>query len=72
MGRGATASPQQEESHLLEQCWDLDRAVAQLTKCVHQNQMSLTHVLLAERKAWWVSEWGHVQGTGAVRPGGWE
>lgn len=46
--------------------------MAQLTKCVHQNQMSLTHVLLAERKAWWVSEWGHVQGTGAVRPGGWE
>ncbi|XP_019503977.1 PREDICTED: coiled-coil domain-containing protein 154 [Hipposideros armiger] len=41
----------QEESHLLEQCWDLDRAVVQLTKFVHQNQMSLNHVLLAEQKA---------------------
>uniref|UniRef100_A0A671G4Q3 Coiled-coil domain containing 154 n=1 Tax=Rhinolophus ferrumequinum TaxID=59479 RepID=A0A671G4Q3_RHIFE len=41
----------QEESHLLEQCWDLDRAVVQLTKFVQQNQMSLNRVLLAEQKA---------------------
>nr|XP_019568618.1 PREDICTED: coiled-coil domain-containing protein 154 [Rhinolophus sinicus] len=42
---------QQEESHLLEQCWDLDRAVVQLTKFVQQNQVSLNRVLLAEQKA---------------------
>ncbi|XP_006914269.1 coiled-coil domain-containing protein 154 [Pteropus alecto] len=41
----------QEESHLLEQCWGLDRAVVQLTKFVRQNQVSLNRVLLAEQKA---------------------
>ncbi|ELK10823.1 Coiled-coil domain-containing protein 154, partial [Pteropus alecto] len=40
-----------EESHLLEQCWGLDRAVVQLTKFVRQNQVSLNRVLLAEQKA---------------------
>nr|KAF6439992.1 coiled-coil domain containing 154 [Rousettus aegyptiacus] len=41
----------QEESHFLEQCWGLDRAVVQLTKFVRQNQVSLNRVLLAEQKA---------------------
>nr|KAF6439989.1 coiled-coil domain containing 154 [Rousettus aegyptiacus] len=40
-----------EESHFLEQCWGLDRAVVQLTKFVRQNQVSLNRVLLAEQKA---------------------
>lgn len=70
MGLRATAAPQQEESHLLEQCWDLDRAVVQLTKFVQQNQMSLNRVLLAEQKARWVSERSQRQEPGAVRPGG--
>lgn len=69
-GLRATSALQQEESHLLEQCWDLDRAVVQLTKFVHQNQMSLNHVLLAEQKTRWVSEWSHGPGNGAVRPDG--
>lgn len=47
----ATSVLQQEESHLLEQCWGLDRAVVQLTKFVRQNQVSLNRVLLAEQKA---------------------
>ncbi|KAM5227322.1 coiled-coil domain-containing protein 154 [Ctenodactylus gundi] len=47
--------PQQEESHLQEQCQGLDAAVAQLTKVVQQNQMSLRRILLVEQKAWCVS-----------------
>ncbi|KAB0401485.1 hypothetical protein E2I00_009270, partial [Balaenoptera physalus] len=43
----------QEECHLLEQCRGLDKAVVQLTEFVRQNQASLSHVLLAEQKAWW-------------------
>lgn len=69
MGLRTTAASQQEESHLLEQCWDLDRAVVQLTKFVQQNQVSLNRVLLAEQKARWVSEWSQRPGPGAVRPG---
>uniref|UniRef100_A0A2K5C8A1 Coiled-coil domain containing 154 n=1 Tax=Aotus nancymaae TaxID=37293 RepID=A0A2K5C8A1_AOTNA len=42
----------ERESHLLEQCQDLDAAVAQLTEFVQQNQVSLNCVLLAEEKAW--------------------
>ncbi|XP_006874005.1 PREDICTED: coiled-coil domain-containing protein 154 [Chrysochloris asiatica] len=38
---------EREESHLLEQCRGLDRAVVQLTKFVRQNQVSLNHVLQA-------------------------
>ncbi|XP_032459913.1 coiled-coil domain-containing protein 154 isoform X2 [Phocoena sinus] len=43
---------QQEECHLLEQCRGLDEAVVQLTEFVCQNQASLSHILLAEQKAW--------------------
>lgn len=43
---------QQEECHLLEQCRGLDKAVVQLTEFVRQNQASLSHILLAEQKAW--------------------
>ncbi|KAB1252079.1 Coiled-coil domain-containing protein 154 [Camelus dromedarius] len=53
----AASAWQQEECHLLEQCRGLDKAVIQLTKFVQQNQVSLNRVLLAEQKAWWVSEW---------------
>lgn len=55
-GRGSEPPlPQQEECRLLEQCRGLDQAVIQLTKFVRQNQMSLNRILLAEQKAWWVS-----------------
>ncbi|XP_021574386.1 coiled-coil domain-containing protein 154 [Carlito syrichta] len=37
--------------HVLEQCRGLDAAVAQLTKFVQQNQVSLNRVLLAEQEA---------------------
>lgn len=53
----APSTWQQEECHLLEQCRGLDKAVVQLTEFVQQNQVSLNRVLLAEQKAWWVSEW---------------
>uniref|UniRef100_A0A2K6GT55 Coiled-coil domain containing 154 n=1 Tax=Propithecus coquereli TaxID=379532 RepID=A0A2K6GT55_PROCO len=51
VGPAASACPQQEEGHLLEQCRGLDAAVVQLTKFVQQNQASLNRVLLAEQKA---------------------
>ncbi|TKC51506.1 hypothetical protein EI555_020045, partial [Monodon monoceros] len=50
--RALQGQRQQEECHLLEQCWGLDKAVVQLTKFVRQNQASLSHILLAEQKAW--------------------
>lgn len=66
LGRSQVASAQQqEECHLLEQCRGLDKAVVQLTEFVRQNQASLSHILLAEQKAWWVSERG-------LRWGRWE
>ena len=58
----APSTRQQEECHLLEQCRGLDKAVVQLTEFVQQNQVSLNRVLLAEQKAWWVSEWALRQG----------
>ncbi|KAM9059307.1 coiled-coil domain-containing protein 154 [Megaptera novaeangliae] len=48
----ALQGQRQEECHLLEQCRGLDKAVVQLTEFVRQNQASLSHVLLAEQKAW--------------------
>ena len=63
LGRSQAASArQQEECHLLEQCRGLDKVVVQLTEFVRQNQASLSHILLAEQKAWWVSERGLRQG----------
>ncbi|KAJ8786523.1 hypothetical protein J1605_006012 [Eschrichtius robustus] len=50
--RALQGQRQQEECHLLEQCRGLDKAVVQLTEFVRQNQASLSHVLLAEQKAW--------------------
>ncbi|XP_036682639.1 LOW QUALITY PROTEIN: coiled-coil domain-containing protein 154 [Balaenoptera musculus] len=48
----ALQGQRQEECHLLEQCRGLDKAVVQLTEFMRQNQASLSHVLLAEQKAW--------------------
>ncbi|XP_039102701.1 coiled-coil domain-containing protein 154 [Hyaena hyaena] len=42
---------EQEEWHVLERCRGLDRAVAELTKFIRQNQLSLNHILTAEQKA---------------------
>ncbi|MBW01924.1 coiled-coil domain-containing protein, partial [Eschrichtius robustus] len=63
--RALQGQRQQEECHLLEQCRGLDKAVVQLTEFVRQNQASLSHVLLAEQKAWWVSERGLRRGRDA-------
>ncbi|XP_052613183.1 coiled-coil domain-containing protein 154 [Peromyscus californicus insignis] len=49
--RALRTQREEEEGHLLEQCWGLDKAVVYLTKFVRQNQVSLNRVLLAEQKA---------------------
>lgn len=46
---------QQEEQRLTERCQSLDETVVRLTTFVRQNQVSLNHILVTQKKARWVT-----------------